>query len=1330
MGKTRKILSLILCVAMIFTTLGALAPSAFAAEFDGSNKQLSGKTELGFTIENGVAGVFGKLSTDTVYKVSTQTQGWADKYILNTPYLSGITKDQKAMISFDILFASEDAGFGIAAGLWSTEAVYDGEADSSWSLDSNANRYYTNNGGLLTVSAKKGLVFGTDHVESAPANAPTSLSLNEWHNVCLIVDNNGTKNVTAYLDGVKYTTNLKFPSYGVRHMRTWLEGGTIYLDNIDGIKGADISYDETAYARPSVSVATSDDFEYDADTKTITVESSVATVADLKNIITTTGTIRVYDDNTYKTTLGDEETPVNGAKIVIESANGVFSYLNVSANDSIGAVNETGINTGSTAVSIANPKTDYKVYKDETLKTVVSDVYFFETTSSAGNAGVYGKTADDKVIKVNTKGSNAGFNFIAANVYKERMSIEFQVLADDVFKFGMQMGYFKDSTQQDPNFENPAFTFQFKDNKLYDGITNTSVADTPKARWYTISFVTPKIGEKSGAYYVNGVKYAYELKEPYYGARHIRLYSDKGTKLDIKVTEDGYYYQDYPTYNWYIDNLRAGKLADTGYKAAWDKPATLSSNDSSVRVVDGNIAYDNTKTVAELKENLKLSAEDAAVRFYSDSTCTTELSANDTIGADAVAVVAAKNGFSFERVLSYYTINDPHINTTIFNYELKEDGTAKVTGFKEENIVPTDDITAINIPETIAGYTVTEIADSAFYAKDLTYLAHQIQSVVLPSTVKKIGNYAFAGCKWSDRTDNLAGSLKSVQLNEGLEEIGQQAFGVQSNLENVNFPSTLKSLGVNSFYWTNIKEVSLPDSVTYLGSGAFSLCWKLKYVKLSAGLTEIPEALFRSSTSIDTFVIPSSIEKEATASCFAYGSADPGKPSIATVYGASDSYAKTFATKYGYDFVPLVANMIVSNNELLGDGTKTLNGSSYDLDSKFKSITFNVRMLNVGKEEIETKVSLALYNENGKMLKSDTKEYKVAAGNEVQVTNDNGPKIETSEIKDGYTVKGFIWRKGNNEPIADATEIEFDKDNIEIHVLTLANSFCNDSFRYMQEIAKAGDVTIKTVNMYSGGAPLKTHWTNITTNGKYSNTVVNGNYLTAQGVVDEIKSDRWDYVALQCATHGYSQDKDFLDYNNETTKKYYEEITAKVAEYAPTATRVMHMSWGPDNAQSKVMLKQVLNLDVEESVARGTLYEKQKEAYKYGASIFATDKKSMVPTSVAVQYAIEKLGIKEHGFIDPNDPTVTVGGSEPKYQPKDSDGNPAMYRDATCHMTNPYGSILVGLTWYEFLTGKDARENPYQSSEVNDPQVMAKLKEAAHFANQHPDWTFGADVND
>ena len=53
--------------------------------------------------------------------------------------------------------------------------------------------------------------------------------------------------------------------------------------------------------------------------------------------------------------------------------------------------------------------------------------------------------------------------------------------------------------------------------------------------------------------------------------------------------------------------------------------------------------------------------------------------------------------------------------------------------------------------------------------------------------------------------------------------------------------------------------MTLPDSVTFIGSGAFKECPKLASVRLSEGLTAIPNELFENSGSYRTEEEPGNI---------------------------------------------------------------------------------------------------------------------------------------------------------------------------------------------------------------------------------------------------------------------------------------------------------------------------------------------------------------------------------------------------------------------------------------------------------------------------------------
>ncbi len=103
----------------------------------------------------------------------------------------------------------------------------------------------------------------------------------------------------------------------------------------------------------------------------------------------------------------------------------------------------------------------------------------------------------------------------------------------------------------------------------------------------------------------------------------------------------------------------------------------------------------------------------------------------------------------------------------LLNYEVLENGTARITeynGLDECWIVP----------ETVDGYTVTEIGE-CIALRNFT-----LKTLVLPDTVEVIGISAFQEC-----------SLETVYLSKNLKEIREAAFFECSDLKQVVIPSTV-----------------------------------------------------------------------------------------------------------------------------------------------------------------------------------------------------------------------------------------------------------------------------------------------------------------------------------------------------------------------------------------------------------------------------------------------------------------------------------------------------------------------------------------------------------
>lgn len=157
-------------------------------------------------------------------------------------------------------------------------------------------------------------------------------------------------------------------------------------------------------------------------------------------------------------------------------------------------------------------------------------------------------------------------------------------------------------------------------------------------------------------------------------------------------------------------------------------------------------------------------------------------------------------------------------------------------------------LTGIDFPGTL-----TSIGSSAFQG------CASLVSVPNLSKVTKMGWGAFYECKKLQASVDLSSlqnipdnafcytPVKIVGLCDSLRSIGDWAF-IQSNVA-VQLPRTLETIGNYAFYYGTLPEqFSIPDSVTSVGTAAFSGVDGVKDVTIGRGLTKIPSGMFDGST--------------------------------------------------------------------------------------------------------------------------------------------------------------------------------------------------------------------------------------------------------------------------------------------------------------------------------------------------------------------------------------------------------------------------------------------------------------------------------------------------
>lgn len=142
----------------------------------------------------------------------------------------------------------------------------------------------------------------------------------------------------------------------------------------------------------------------------------------------------------------------------------------------------------------------------------------------------------------------------------------------------------------------------------------------------------------------------------------------------------------------------------------------------------------------------------------------------------------------------------PKIMKELWSYKKLSDGNIELTGYKGNESV-------VNVPPRIGNNTVTSIGSETFRKKFggkqpdwRRTVGESIESIVLPDTIRKVGQWAFLDCR----------KLSNVELNEGLEKLDGSAFGSCYSLKELYIPESCfqKFLTDDD---PNSKELSIPE---------------------------------------------------------------------------------------------------------------------------------------------------------------------------------------------------------------------------------------------------------------------------------------------------------------------------------------------------------------------------------------------------------------------------------------------------------------------------------------------------------------------------------------
>ena len=143
------------------------------------------------------------------------------------------------------------------------------------------------------------------------------------------------------------------------------------------------------------------------------------------------------------------------------------------------------------------------------------------------------------------------------------------------------------------------------------------------------------------------------------------------------------------------------------------------------------------------------------------------------------------------------------VNGIAYTYRINDDGkTAELVSAA----IPSS-IKETAVPKVIDGYSITAVGEKAYIG------SIALEKITIPSNVETLGKQAFMSCN----------ELCEIVFEDGITVISDDCFFSCPKLVSVKFPDTLETIGSEAFFGCPELDVTIPDSVTSIGTDAFGM---------------------------------------------------------------------------------------------------------------------------------------------------------------------------------------------------------------------------------------------------------------------------------------------------------------------------------------------------------------------------------------------------------------------------------------------------------------------------------------------------------------------------